>query len=1061
MDSRALTWWHWIHGHVTKEGITKDLEAMKKVGLQGSVLFNVAFYPEGPVNFNSESWWDHVEHAMKESDRLGLKLGAFNCEGWSMSGGPWIEPEESMKRLTWADTVVTGGGKINIDLPTPDHEIVYKDVAVLAFPLSDQDIPIALSKIIEPGAAVNRLFDGDPSTQISFETEEFTVVIDLGQSHNLRRMDLHNLSYDRKNPTYATLSYSIDGTTFNRVPHELPLDLTSISTPVRSLSFKQIEARYLKVSIQTTNNTKGIKIGEITFHRIPKISFWTAKSLHGYRVDHINKVDFAKELLQDSYEELTDSLLTTDKEIINISDRVNENGQLTWEAPKGNWRILRVGYTITNAHNHPTSAYGRGLESDKMNKEATKKQFDAFLGQMIEKSKKTIGKPIDFAQLDSWEANIQNWTDGLEMEFERRRGYTMIPYLPVLAGGYVINSYEESNRFLFDFRKTMAELVAENYWGAMKQMCEKNGVLLLGEGSGSESFLYDPMTYLQHAHVPMGEFWTINDHVRPDNKHAATTANLYNLKIVGSEAFTARELGMWANTPYQFKKLGDEAFAIGINQLVLHTYIHQPHDLAPGFTLKRWGNHFQRLNPWYLHAQGWTDYLARNQYLLRMGKTETDFCYFTGEGVPGYLGRRVELNPLLPGGYDYDGVNLKLLKEMQVEEGKLVHPPSGNDYHLLIFRQTERMTQTLIKEIKRLTTAGATIMVNRPTASLSLVNYPENEENAASLIEEVWGDLDGKTVKEHTYGKGKVIWGRSVQEVLDDLNLLPDFTYKTSEVVELQYIHRKSEDLDIYFIANPEEKDVTLEAIFRVDDKTPELWNANTGSVHALSFFRTNDQRTRVPLMLDPLGSSLIVFSRDASTKSPVEFDPTPSQTVTLKNEWDLTFDSYWREPEPIKMTELKDWTEIDELKYFSGTASYSTTFQLADMPAKRIVLDLGKVKDIAEVELNGEKIANLWKKPYRTDITEAVIAGENKLTIHVTNTAVNRLIGDEQLPRDIQYGIDKRTHKWVLDKFPDWYPHLDQRQSKRESFVTFLYLEKDSPLESAGMLGPVNVQFY
>lgn len=505
---------------------------------------------------------------------------------------------------------------------------------------------------------------------------------------------------------------------------------------------------------------------------------------------------------------------------------------------------------------------------------------------------------------------------------------------------------------------------------------------------------------------------------------------------------------------------------MGVNQFVLHSYVHQPYDIPPGFTLNKNGNHFQRQNPWFSQAGGWFNYLARSQYLLQQGKTVTDVCYFTGEGIPAYLGRREELNPALPAGYDYDGVNLELLREMIVSGEKLILP-SGPSYHVLVFRDHSLMSPELIKEIKRLVNEGATVVAPRPSASPSLSGFPHCDAEVKKLAAEIWGKIDGITIKENRYGKGQIIWGIPLGEILSQKNTPQDFTYITdNHDATIQYIHRKTSAEDIYFIASKISAGMEAVCNFRIKNKVPELWDPDKGTFQKISRFSTHPDGIEIPLTFDPLGSFFIVFRESMEDIEPGKPAGNHEQEVSntiLEGPWDVCFQLISGDSLKTGFNELMDWTSHPEkeIKYFSGSARYSKSFNIEEWgDDMKLSLYLGIVNNLATVIINGREVAKLWKPPFKADITSAVKPGLNTLEIIVTNTMANRLIGDEFLPQDVSY-IQVSPNQWVIEKYPEWLARPELRTSGRQTFVTYQFFQKDSPLEPSGLRGPVALHVY
>ena len=1069
-SNRAITYWMWMNGNITKQGITKDLEAMKIAGVNGTLFFSVGFYQPGPVNFMSKDWWDAVAYAMKESDRLKMKFGIYNSDGWSMSGGPWITPEQSMKELVWADTLVQGGRSISMKLPQPPINSIYHDISVVAFPALANDQPIRNEAIVSSNLVTEPMgaLDNNPKTVTGFlrakGSELANIVIDFGHQTDLRRVVFDQI---RANPfleASADLEYSNDAKNYIKIEDDFPLNLKAEAL-VKQLTFNfpKINTRYLRLTVRFEDSTKkpvpisqtSVGVGKILFYASPRINLWEPKSGESKRIRHERQPTFMHELSSETNEILPERYLIRTNEQINLTGLVDKNGILNWTAPPGKWLIQRIGYTSTNRMVGPATEGGRGFECDKMDAKAVETHFNSYSGKIIDLSNKILGKPIDYIQMESWEAGIQNWTEGFENEFKKRNGYSIFPFLPVIAGGYVVNSFEESNKFLWDFRNTCSQLIAQNYWGTMYRLAKAKNVTVSGEGSGMQHYLYDPMRYMQYLDIPMGEFWPNEGHVRADIKNASSVAHTYGRGLSGGESFTSGDKNLWSVTPYDLKQIGDEAFTLGLNHLVLHTYVHQPYDVAPGFTLQKFGNHLQRLNPWYVHAQGWFDYFARCQYMLRQGKSVQDIAYFTGQGIPSYLGLPWELHPKLPEGYDYDGVNTDIIKQMTVKEGDL-NLPTGASYKLLVFQDITVMTPELAKEVKRLVADGATIVSAKPTGSPSLKDDASAATTVKEIADEVWGNVDGEKVKEHTYGKGNVYYGLALDEVLKQRNSMPDFIYRSgAENAKINFVHRKSIDTDSYFLANYEKNESSGKGVFRVENKLPELWDPDKGTTVLLPYRILNAHQIEVPLQFDPLGSMFIVFRQATDNKMGTESQVKELSKYTLDNPWNVTFTSSVDSFNTV-FEKLTDWSvnEDDRIKYFSGTATYSQDIKIQKTDNSKFVLDLGKVnKNMALVKLNGNEVAHLWKPPYTVDITPFLIKGENHLEILVTNTATNSLIGDERFPSDLKY--DAKSN---INPFPNWLEHPEQRTSKRKTFVTYKYINKNSEMDASGMQGPVQI---
>ncbi|MDW8320097.1 MAG: glycosyl hydrolase [Armatimonadota bacterium] len=551
-----------------------------------------------------------------------------------------------------------------------------------------------------------------------------------------------------------------------------------------------------------------------------------------------------------------ESVIQRDR-VLNLTALLRADGRLEWDVPAGNWTILRVGYTPTGKDNHPATPEGRGLEVDKMSKEA----LDAFwnegmMATVLRDIGPLAGKTLNNALVDSYEVGSQNWTPRFREEFRRRRGYDLLPFLPVFAG-YVVGSPEISERFLWDVRQTVSELFVENYYGHFAALCRRHGLLFSTEPYGNGTF--DDLAAGGRADIPMGEFW-IGGGARETAKLAASSAHIYGRKVVGAEAFTATpEMGRWLNDPYSMKALGDHIFCLGVNRFIFHRYAHQPwRNVKPGMTMGPWGFHFERTITWWEQGRAWLKYLARCQYLLQQGRFVADIAIYVGEHQPISAPFRPDLREK---GYDYDCLNREVLLRAGVRNGRIVLP-SGMTYRVLVLPDTRFMTPRVLRKLAELVRAGAVVIGPKPEKSPSLSGYPQCDEHVRRLSDEVWGDCDGVNVKERRYGKGKVVWGKSIEQVLQEMGVPPDFEVTPRSRIE--YIHRVVGDTDIYFVSNQRHRTEEVEALFRVSGKTPQLWHPDTGVIEPAPVYRVQGGRTIVRLRLGPAGSVFVVFRKAA-----------------------------------------------------------------------------------------------------------------------------------------------------------------------------------------------------
>jgi hypothetical protein len=738
-SAKPQTWWHWMNGNITREGITADLEAMKRVGINGAEIFNVyEGIPAGPAPFMSPQWLELFRHAAVEADRLGMELCFHNCAGWSSSGGPWVKPEHAMQTIVTSEVMVQGGKPFNGVLPQPRVKAgYYRDIAVLAFPTPRDNTRI----------------------------------------HNLGQKGLFGFDYQ-----------------YGMQPAKAAVPVTAVVARAQ---------------------------------------------------------------------------------IVDLTARLGAQGELAWDAPTGDWTILRIGHTPTGKENHPAPDAGRGLECDKLSREALDAHWNDGIAPLLKKLGPLAGKSVNDCLIDSYEVGCNNWTPKFREEFLRRRGYDPIPFLPALTGRYV-DGVEITERFLWDFRRTVGDLFADNYYFYFGELCRKHGLLASVEP-------YDgPFECLQvgaRADILMGEFWAGSSGESSSVKLAAEAAHTHGIKIVGAESFTADpDNGKWLNHPGSLKALGDLTWCTGVNRFIFHCYAHQPWmDKAPAMTMGQWGTHFGRFNTWWEQSKTWIQYVTRAQYLLQEGRCVADVLFFGGEAAPN---GGVHFPELKAKGYDYDAIGTDLIGKLNVNHGQVVTPVGGT-YAVLALPTTTWMTPSLARTVRELVKDGATVIAPKPLKSPSLTDYPQADAELAKIAEEVWGPGTG----EQAFGKGKVISNRSLEEVLASLGVKPDCA-ALSNAARLAFIHRVIGKTDVYFVSNQKPQPDTVECAFRTVGRLPELWDAETGQRQVAPLWRVEDGRTVVTLSLEQAGSVFVVFQQTAKpqpdTLARIEFKPADTSTHRL-----------------------------------------------------------------------------------------------------------------------------------------------------------------------------------
>jgi hypothetical protein len=605
---------------------------------------------------------------------------------------------------------------------------------------------------------------------------------------------------------------------------------------------------------------------------------------------------------------------------------------------------------------------------------------------------------------DSWELGAQNWTEELPAEFARRRGYALGPWLPALTGR-VIGSVEQTDRFLWDYRRTLGEMLAENHYGAITEELHRRHMLHSVESHEfGRALIGDGMDVKRTADIPVGAMWT--DELRPqraydaDLRESASVAHLYGQNLVGAESLTTHGLGAYNNTfayaPEALKPVIDRELADGVNAIVLHNSPHQPDEAAgPGFTLGPYGVWFTRHETWAAQAAPWISYISRSAFLLQQGHFVADILYFYGQdsNITALYGQQP---PPIPRGYAFDFTSADALRKLSVREGEIV-TDSGMHYRILALDpRTRRMSLDVLQQITQLIRRGATVVGEKPRETPSLA---DDMSAFQALATEVWGSGEAGA---HPYGRGQVIVGGTLQEVAQTLGMQPDFNYSGGPPdTTLWFVHRRLPQGALYFVDNRQDKAASIEASFRIEGKAPELWHADTSEIKAASY-RMENGRTIVPLSLGPYEAVFVIFRRESSTRSEV-FPQAPTEVVaTLQGPWEVRFPPHLGAPSHVKLDELRSWTESSDVgvKYFSGTATYEKTIAISPRwlrDRSRVILDLGRVKNLAEVLVNGHSAGIAWKAPFTIDITKALRGNDNRLQIRITNLWPNRLIGDQQ----------------------------------------------------------------
>ncbi|WP_139956515.1 glycosyl hydrolase [Flavicella sediminum] len=562
-------------------------------------------------------------------------------------------------------------------------------------------------------------------------------------------------------------------------------------------------------------------------------------------LDYKNLSDRIRNHLLPDAKSIAVSAVINKNEIIDLTSKVSKEGFLEWKAPKGEWVVLRIGHTAKGKNNHPAPDGGRGLEVDKMSQKAVDVYWEGGIQPIINKLGDLIGTTVNNCLIDSYEVGTTNWTAGFDAEFENLRGYNMFLYLPTLAG-YYVESGEITERFLWDFRRTIGDLMANNYYGHFRDLCHKNGLKFSVEPYWGP---FDNMQVGATGDIVMCEFWSGGHPFFDSPKFVSSIAHLNGSAIVGAESFTG--IGGWNDHPAQLKSIGDQAWAQGITRFIFHTYVHQPWDVAPGLALSYHGTDFNRLNTWWAQGKGFMDYIAKSQFLLQQGKNVADVLVFTGESSPNTAFLMPEIKAM---GFDYDLIGAHKLKELTVKDGT-IYSSSGNAYRVLVLPQSSWMKPETLSKIEALTKAGATVIGERPSKSPSLENYPKCDENIEALANELWNT--------------SLVKDSSISTFLKENNIPADFKVESNDASDISFIHRKTTSADIYFVANAKKESRAISVTFRIAGKQPELWNAETGKIKKIAVWKDNSNGTiSMPLQLGMEESVFIIFRKPIANKN-------------------------------------------------------------------------------------------------------------------------------------------------------------------------------------------------
>ena len=1068
-----------MNGNISKDGIRKDIEWMDRAGIGGFHCFDAGLDTPQIVDrrliFMTPEWKDAFSYALDLAGEHDMEVAVASSPGWSATGGPWVRKEDSMKTLNWRDTTVRGGRRLRISLPEGNricgkyltHHIFYernrgndfyKDIAVIAVRLPEEDKTMS-----EMSARLSVSGGSDPAILTDRDINQVCKASPDESGHAWIRCDFPAAQTVKAISTFApddnrerfdiALERSDDGILWTAVCTRFP----ESKAPYQTIDVPESKAKHYRIRRLTPGEP--LDLTELYFHGVTKVNLGTEKA--GF---------FTSDAVLEEHltPESTDAVAAED--IIDITDRFKD-GILDWKAPSGRWKIYRFGYNLRGRFNNPASPEATGLEVDKFDSLAVAKYYRDYFALYDDASQGRLGEVLSHLMIDSFEAGCQTWTERMAEEFRSRRGYDLTPWLPALTGQVLISS-SDTERFLDDWRTTQKELYADMHYRSVDKLMKEYGITRYTESiETSRGCMMDGIEIESSGEIPMGAFWMLDEgyssypNTEADIHEAASAAHLYGKPIVAAESFTAHGSVIgptgqngWAFCPANLKPSADAALSSGLTRFVIHCSPHQPtDDKFPGLSLGPFGQWFTRHETWAEQARPWTDYLARSCYLLRQGRYVADIAYYYGESTNA-TARFYKDRPLIPSGYSYDFINRKALVEDTKIVGSEIEAPSGARYKvLMIDDRMGCMSVGTLRRIKQIADAGMLVCGSEPAR-----RYGRDGDDVEfeDLKKDIW----------HT-GRRNVCLSGNLSAKLSERGILPALSYANPDGADIRFVHRALGDgAQMFWIANINPQPRKLEVQFNIDGSEPVVLHADTGLAEKAEF-RREGGKTIVTLNFSRDDAQFVLFGVEAGELSPSPVMQT--EGVILGGAWSVTFQPGRGAPESavLDTLELLSNSPVPGIRYFSGTATYTCSFEWSAVERrpkvaaatggpenrgegpsggtatsglnaarrnsatleqtsdiKRVILDLGKVYDLARVRLNGIDLGVVWKEPFVVDVTGALQEGVNNLEIEVTNTWHNRIIGD------LQPGAEQIT------------------------YTTCRLYDATSPLRKSGLAGPVRL---
>ncbi|MBW7988700.1 MAG: hypothetical protein FVQ84_01580 [Planctomycetes bacterium] len=1093
--AKPSAYWLWLNGYVNRDYLESELKQFSEKGIGGLCIFDMgargdtkAAPPAGPA-YMSDEFIENIAYTLELASKFNLDVQLAACSSWDL-GGSWVQPRHASMGLFHTKIRLKGPVDYDKVLPfpklppnspkNPDGKPAFvKNIAVLAIPEANRQL-----------------------------AHEFIFKLPRTDIHHIDHVILYNAKSD--NPKrYGKLhlfakDFSVDVSTDSFEEQsfvEIIRNRLKPNTNPQRFNFEPVEARYVRLRIYNGYNTNFniVQLAEFEVYDTSGNNIAASKDIDRtkdsaliilsnsqrasdtkWNVDNLN--DGQKTGANGTWLSagLPPLVIEDRSRILDLTERINTEGKLTWKIPPGQWTVIRFVCANTGETLKVPSPNSDGLATDHFSHEATRE----FIQYLITRLKQKLGdlRPTALKQLylPSYEVRGATWTPDFLEQFTKYCSYDMTPFLPALAG-CLIEDQDTTSRFLYDYRKMLGDLLVDAYYRTASETANQAGLGIEAEAGGPGPPVHqvpvDALKALGSIDEMRGEFWPWRQERSQlwIVKETACAAHVYGHRRVHMEAFTG--FRHWQDGPFDLKPSADRAFCEGMNHIVWHTSSHQPPEAGkPGWVYGA-GSHLTPNLTWWPKAKPFIDYLSRCSFMLQQGLFVADVCYYYGDQGFNFVPAK-HIDPSLGYGYDYDVTNAEvILSRMSVKDGRFTLP-DGMQYKLLVLPDRKDMTLNVLQKIKELVQAGGTVVGPKPTQSNGLTDYPASDQQVKQLADSLWGNCDGKNVLERRYGSGKIIWGRTLREILLSRRIGPDFHYTSETEADLDFIHRRTPEADIYFICNRKMRREFVNAYFRVSAGVPELWLPDTGTILQQPVYEHTQEGIRVPLQLEPSGSLFVVFRKPVTTRPHLvsldlginattvtekkvratafengsykmktysgqtikfEIDRIPSP-LRLTGPWKVYFPAGWGAPDSATFADLKSWTEHENpgIRNFSGTANYKKNFRIPRhwfSKDRKIYLDLGNLWSLGEVSLNGHSLGILWKPPYRIEITKAARPGQNNLEIEITNTWANRLIGDTKLPPDQRYCRTNITYSGT--------PGIAW---------------KDIPLRPSGLLGPVQL---